>query len=268
MNYEQRALRFNCNGSGLVGIVEVPERPLPRGVLIVTGGPQYRIGSHRQFTMLSRTLSQRGIPVMRFDRRGMGDSEGEPRSFERIDDDIRAAMKEFFMQVPEMQEVVIWGLCDAATAAAFYVATDDRVCGLVLLNPWVRTPQGAARAMLRNYYLARLGEVAFWKKVASGNLDVFACATALRQNMRQAASDADADALLPQRVVDCLAGYAGKVLVILSSDDLTAAEFARVMARYHVRAKRIDVDGANHTFASAKWRTEVAEASVNWIMSW
>ena len=30
MNAEQRALRFNCNGSGLVGIVEVPERPLPR----------------------------------------------------------------------------------------------------------------------------------------------------------------------------------------------------------------------------------------------
>jgi pimeloyl-ACP methyl ester carboxylesterase len=175
-------------------------------------------------------------------------------------------MKEFFMQVPEMQEVVIWGLCDAASAAAFYVATDDRVCGLVLLNPWVRTQQGAARAVLRNYYLARLGEVAFWKKVASGNLDVFACATALRQNMRLAASDGDA--LLPQRVVDSLAGFQGQVLVILSSDDLTAAEFARVMARHNVRAKRIDVDGANHTFASSKWRAQVAEASANWIMSW
>ena len=253
MNAEQRALRFNCNGSGLVGIVEVPERPLPRGVLVVTGGPQCRVGSHRQFTMLARILAQRGIPVMRFDRRGMGDSEGEPRNFERIDDDIRAAMKEFFMQVPEMREVVIWGLCDAAAAAAFYVATDDRVCGLVLLDPWVRSRQDGA---------------ADRKKIATGNLDVVACATALRQNTRQAASDDDAHAPLPQQVIDCIAGYTGQVLVILSGDDLTGAEFARVMVRHNVRTKRIDVGGASHTFASQEWRARVAEASANWIMSW
>jgi exosortase A-associated hydrolase 1 len=266
MNASQRALRFLCNGSGLVGIIDVPERALPRGVLVVTGGPQYRIGSHRQFTLLARMLAQRGIPVMRFDRRGMGDSEGEPRSFDRIDDDIRAAMKEFFNQMPDMKEVVIWGLCDAATAASFYVSTDDRVRGLVLLNPWVRTPEGAARAMLRHYYLARLGEVAFWKKVASGNLDFAASAAALRQNMRLAASDKGA--LLPQRVVSSLADYTGQVLVVLSEEDMTASEFARLMARHNVRAKRIDIDGANHTFASHKWRTQVAEASANWIMSW
>ncbi|MDB5935880.1 MAG: Hydrolase 1, exosortase system-associated [Massilia sp.] len=266
MVVEQRALRFTCNGSGLVGIVEVPERPLPRGVLVVTGGPQYRVGSHRQFAMLARALSQRGIPVMRFDHRGMGDSEGEPRSFDLIDDDIHAAMKEFFMQVPEMKEVVIWGLCDAATAAVFYAGADDRVVGLVLLNPWVRTPEGAARAMLRHYYLAKLGEVAFWKKVASGNLDFAASAATLRQNVRLAASDRGS--LLPQRVVDCLAQFDGRVMVVLSGDDITAREFARLMTRYNVRAKRVDITGANHTFSSDKWRTQVAEASANWIMSW
>jgi exosortase A-associated hydrolase 1 len=266
MKADQRALRFACNGSGLVGIVEVPERPLPRGVLVITGGPQYRVGGHRQFATLARTLAQRGIPVMRFDRRGMGDSEGEPRSFDQIDDDIRAAMKEFFMQVAELREVVIWGLCDAATAAAFYVGTDDRVSGLVLLNPWVRTPEGEARAMLRHYYLARLGEVAFWKRVASGNLDLNASATTLRQNMRLAVGDHRA--LLPHRVVASLAGFGGQVLVILSGDDRTAAEFARLMVRHNVRAQRVDIGGANHTFSSDKWRTEVAETSANWITSW
>jgi exosortase A-associated hydrolase 1 len=244
----------------------VPERVVPRGVLVVTGGPQYRVGSHRQFTMLSRTLSQRGIPVMRFDRRGMGDSEGEPRSFEYIDDDIRAAMKEFFMQVPEMKEIVILGLCDAATAAAFYVGTDERVRGLVLLNPWVRTPAGAARAMLRHYYLARLGEAAFRKKVAGGNLDFAASASAFRQNMKLATSERRSK--LPQRVVNSLAEFDGQVLVVLSGDDLTAGEFARLMARHNVRAKRVEISGANHTFASQKWRAQVAEVSANWIMSW
>jgi hypothetical protein len=92
----------------------------------------------------------------------MGDSEGEPRSFDRIEDDIRDAMKEYFNQMPDMKEVVIWGLCDAATAASFYVSTDGRARGLVLLNPWGCTPEGAARTMLREYCLARLGEVVFW----------------------------------------------------------------------------------------------------------
>ena len=266
MNAEQRALRFTCNGSGLVGIIDVPERPLPRGVLVITGGPQYRVGSHRQFTLLARLMAQRGIPVMRFDRRGMGDSEGEPRSFEHIDDDIGAAMKEFFAQMPEMKEVVIWGLCDAATAAAFYAGADPRVRGLVLLNPWVRTPEGAARAMLRHYYLARLREVAFWKKVASGGLDFTASAAALRQNMRLAASERRS--LLPQRVIRSLAAFDGHVMVVLSGDDLTASEFAELMARNNVRAKRVDIGDANHTFSSRKWRTQVAETSANWIMSW
>jgi uncharacterized protein len=140
------------------------------------------------------------------------------------------------------------------------------VCGLVLLNPWVRTPEGAARAMLRHYYLTRLGEVAFWKKVASGNLDFAASAAALRQNMRLAASDKGS--LLPQRVISSLADFTGQVLVVLSEEDLTASEFARLMARYNVRAKRVDIGGANHTFASQKWRAQVAEASANSIMSW
>ena len=38
----------------MAGILSLPDAPGPRGVLIVTGGPQYRIGSHRQFVLLAR----------------------------------------------------------------------------------------------------------------------------------------------------------------------------------------------------------------------
>jgi exosortase A-associated hydrolase 1 len=266
MKADQRALRFSCHGSNLVGIVDVPDRPLPRGVLIITGGPQYRVGGHRQFTLMARMLAARGLPVMRFDRRGMGDSEGEPRAFDTIDDDIQAAMKEFFMQMPEMKEIVIVGLCDAATAAAFYAHTDKRVRGLVLLNPWVRTPESAARATLRHYYLARLGEVAFWKKVATGNLALAASAAALRHNMRLAAGDRTA--ALPQRVVASLRCFEGQVLVVLGGADPTAHEFAELIDKHDLKCRRVDIPDANHTFASSEWRDEVAHISANWITSW
>ncbi|HBZ05431.1 MAG TPA: hydrolase 1, exosortase A system-associated, partial [Massilia sp.] len=49
-----------CRGAWLYGIVSLPAAPHPRGVLIVVGGPQYRAGSHRQFTLLARDLAAAG----------------------------------------------------------------------------------------------------------------------------------------------------------------------------------------------------------------
>lgn len=42
------------------------------------------------------------------------------------------------------------------------------VRGLVLLNPWLRTEAGAARAYLRHYYLARLFNPELWRKIRRG----------------------------------------------------------------------------------------------------
>jgi hypothetical protein len=46
-------------------------------VVIIVVGPQYRAGLHRQFVSLARTLSTAGFLVLRYDYRGMGDSDGE-----------------------------------------------------------------------------------------------------------------------------------------------------------------------------------------------
>ena len=82
----QLALRFRCadDARGAPGRHTDPAACAgPRGVLIVTGGPQYRAGSHRQFVLLARFLAARGMAVLRFDYRGMGDSEGAPRDYRR-----------------------------------------------------------------------------------------------------------------------------------------------------------------------------------------
>src|SRR6185295_10565264 len=101
----------------------------------------------------------------------MGDSSGESRDFEQVSPDLRAAVDAFFDMVPELQDVVIWGLCDAASAASFYAHEDSRVSGVVLLNPWVRTPAGEARAYFRHYYLQRLSSAALWRKLLRGEFD-------------------------------------------------------------------------------------------------
>ena len=109
---------------------------------------------------------------MRFDYRGMGDSEGERRTFEDIDPDIHAAIDAFVQQVPSIERIVLWGLCDAASAACLYAPTDPRVTGLVLANPWVHTEATQAETYLRHYYVRRITEPAFWKKILSGKFSL------------------------------------------------------------------------------------------------
>jgi exosortase A-associated hydrolase 1 len=282
MTVQLQALRFHCKGCALIGVLHLPAQALSRGVLIVTGGPQYRVGSHRQFVLLAHHLALKGIPVLRFDYRGMGDSEGTARDFDEAGDDLRSAVDQFFQRVPALKELVLWGLCDGATAAAFHAAHDLRVSGLVLLNPWVRTEQGAARAVLRYYYLRRLCEIEFWTKLVSGALGLRQALTSLLQ-LRASAGTSVGDSggvaargQLPQRLFQALRTFRGPMLLILSGADLTAREFTALAdndARWRVllaapRVRQALLPQANHTFGRAAWRDEVASLCSDWITTW
>jgi len=282
MMVEQRALHFECESCQLIGILSLPDRqcakPAPRGVLIVTGGPQYRVGSHRQFALLACELAASGIPSMRFDYRGMGDSEGEARTFEQVEQDLKAAIQQFFDAVPALKELVIWGLCDGATAAAYYCANDDRICALILLNPWVRTGAGIARTTLRHYYIKRLLDPAFWRKLASGRFKPGPAARSLRQLSNAAWSPqngADANAT-PQRLLAALQRFRGRILIILSGDDLTASELLDLQRSSSAwrtllaapTVQQLTLAGANHTFSRRIWRDQVLHVCTRWLASW
>lgn len=276
-------VRFGCDGASLYGVVHAPFTPRSRGVLVVVGGPQYRVGSHRQFVLLARSLAQAGVPVMRFDYRGMGDGEGEPRTFEDIEADIRAAMEQFVTAVPGLREIVLWGLCDAASAALFYGARDARVTGLVLLNPWVRTEAGIAGAYLKSYYGGRLLDRNFWRKVWRGEIDIAGSVRSFLQMAKTslgfgagAHSTSGVGSPLPDRMYDGLQRFRGRVLLILSGDDLTAEEFRNVTRRshaWHGQLHRSEVTcrelaPANHTFSQRVWRDQVADWTREWVQSW
>ncbi len=276
MTIDEYALAFRCGGDWLYGVVSLPLSGASRGVLVVVGGSQYRAGSHRQFTLLARALAQDGIPVMRFDYRGMGDSEGEKRSFETVEDDLHAAIDAFFAAVPGMCDVVLWGLCDGASAAAIYARSDRRVAGLVLLNPWVRTSDGLARTTLRHYYLQRLGERAFWRSLLRGRLDVAGSLKSAFGLVRAALAPVSPTPALPDRMYSALSAFGGPVLVIIGGADLTGREFCDLAATTPAwkrllaapRVTRHELDGADHTFSRRAWRDQVAAWTSAWVRSW
>jgi exosortase A-associated hydrolase 1 len=276
--FRESGLVFPCGGERLVGVLACPAEPAATGVLVIVGGPQYRAGSHRQFVHLSRHLAGHGIACMRFDYRGMGDSTGAMRTFESVDDDIRAAVDAFLAAVPSVRSVVLWGLCDGASAACFYAPTDPRVAGLILANPWVRTQETQARTYLKHYYLKRVIELSFWRKLLSGEVRVRDSAASLgaalaasRQQARTSEPPADLRTLpLPERMAHSVRVFGGGITVLLSGNDYTAAEFKEAMGTSKLWQDRLaqrdalirEFAHADHTFSRADWKRQVAEASV------
>src|SRR3974390_2928101 len=116
LNAIETPITFSCAGETLLGLIHLPASPPELGVVIVVGGPQFRVGSHRQFLLLARELARKGIAVLRFDCRGMGDSDGEFPGFEHIGPDVAAAVDTLVAQVPTLRRIVLWGLCDATLA--------------------------------------------------------------------------------------------------------------------------------------------------------
>lgn len=277
---QEQAVCLPCEGETLLGVLHHPRRGVPRhpvGVVVVVGGPQYRAGSHRQFVLLARHLAAAGHAVLRFDVRGMGDSTGAMRSFEQLGPDIAAALDSFATHVPGLERFVLWGLCDGASAALLYLDehADPRVQGLCLANPWVRTADSQARTTLRHYYLQRLLQADFWRKLLRGGV----AGSALRDldaNLRAARSGGPAAARgLPfhERMQRALAAFNGPVLLLMSGKDYTAREFddraAREpgwrMALTRPRVTRENLPDADHTFSDDTARQAAEARTLAWL---
>lgn len=286
MTNPEEPLAFVCEGAQLAGILHRAGATADTGIVIVVGGPQYRVGSHRQFLLLARYLASHGTPVLRFDCRGMGDSEGELAGFEHIDADISSAIDAFRGALPDLKRIVLWGLCDAASALMFYGYRDARVKGMVLLNPWMRSEATQARTYLRHYYVSQLCSRDFWRRLAGGQIASKQAIGALISNVLKALSSKvrqtgvaeidDRDTPFPQRMRLGLEQFKGQILIVLSGKDLTAAEFRdtisdstdwrRLLARSMVTHR--ELPEANHTFSSEAWRDQIARMTLEWLRSW
>ena len=285
MRYTEEASLFPCAGETQAGIIAIPETPKDTAVVVIVGGPQYRVGSHRQFLLLSRTLATAGFAVLRFDYRGMGDSEGIKRDFQEVSTDVSAAVDALQARLPHVTRVALWGLCDGASAALLYCQeiADPRVAGLCLVNPWVRSETSLARTQLKHYYTKRLMQKEFWYKLLCGRVAAEALA-GLIGNFRTARGRADASvtdaagtvrlAPFQQRMAKGWAGFKGPILLVLAEDDYTAKEFLECSAASPEWRKNLlrsdltrhDVPNVDHTFSSAASRKVAESLTLNWLV--
>lgn len=286
MIYLEKAIVFGCEGENLVGIACLPnslEKPATQtGVIIIVGGPQYRAGSHRQFVLLARELATAGIPVLRFDYRGMGDSTGDLHNFENVNNDITKAIDALVMSSPHVQKVILWGLCDGASASLIYMhqMADSRVAGLCLVNPWVRSEASLAKTQVKHYYTQRLRQKEFWAKLFAGKIAVGALTglvrkigTAFRRNNARGPKVNQEPFQL--KMAHGWMAFTGPMLLILSGDDYTAKEFLEYAASdahwgnafKKPNLIRHDLAHTDHTFSASSTRRTMEHLCVKWVAS-
>ncbi|MBT8132409.1 MAG: hydrolase 1, exosortase A system-associated, partial [Gammaproteobacteria bacterium] len=222
--------------------------------------------------LLARYAAQHNFACMRFDFRGSGDSVGERRGFEDLAPDITAAVAEFQRRVPELERVVLLGLCDGASAVLINAASIPSVSGLILLNPWVHTEGSRERARLRSYYPAQLLSLTFWKRLLTGKVRIGDSLKGLQHDLQSRYSAAEP---FLEEMLAGMRNFNGPALVLLSQNDLTAQEFRDLLessaqwrdAFAGDQVRRIDIAEANHTFSQANWREEVFAHCADFLQS-
>jgi hypothetical protein len=215
---------------------------------------------------------------MRFDRAGAGDSEGHASL--RALDDVAAAMKEFFIHVPEMKESVILAPGDAAACAALYAAGDLRITGLVLLDPLLpllpqavtgaQAPaQSKAAGTLLRYGPRSAADRLFRRAAAFRRAASRAIGRGVEQDPGVQAVAGDASSgHVPPKIAQALAGFGGRVLLVCGSTGPGARDATCALEEQHPRSRRVEIAHAGVDARRSVWRDAVAFACASWLGSW
>lgn len=278
--YRETVKIFSCGQNRLVGVATIPDAADDVGVLILVGGPQYRVGSHRQFTLLARNLAEAGVASLRFDFTGMGDSEGDKREFDKTEEDILAAIDALCECNAGVSRVVLWGLCDGASSAMMFAHRHPRVAGMILLNPWVHSGEYSPQVKLAHYYRPAFSRRDQWHRLLSGKIrlgpafkELVSDAVALLgRKPGHEVSHATGNSFIKE-MLGGLQRFDRSVLIILSEADLTAREFSTLAsgdARWKKAISKSSIEirtisGADHTFSKKPWKEEVAKLTTDWV---
>ncbi len=242
-------LSFGCGSLKLAGTLDTA--PGTTGLLIVSGGSEIRSGAFGGQAKLAAAIARAGFPVFRFDRRGVGDSEGEDRGFRSIAGDISAACEAFRALAPEVRRVVAFGNCDAASA--LMLSGGEGFEGLILSNPWAIDDHSGGSdnlppAAIRQRYAAKLKDPTEIKRLLSGGVNLGKVARGLFRSARPASAPTG----LAEELRNGLKRFDGHVSILLADADRTAQAFDAAWDSSDPRVMRCA--GAGHSYVEPAHR--------------
>ena len=256
--------------------LEVPVGAASRpGVLFVVGGPQTRVGAHRQFLRWARTFAAAGHATCRYDRAGRGDADGERLPPESAGAELLSALQQA-MAATGVKRWVVFGLCDGATVGLLHGSGHAAVAGVVAVNPWVPAAEEvASQALVSGYYARRWLDPRFWQRLFTGQVAGLKALRGWLAHRARAARTGDnrTVAALPERLLQAVEASSTPTLWILSGKDRTADEFRALVGsspRWQAALSRTGharhvIAEADHTLSTAAHHDRVATLVGAWL---
>lgn len=137
----ERSITFGAD-DGLVGTICTPsgQSAVRRdvGLILFNAGVIHRIGPHRLNVRIARRLADRGIPSIRFDLAGLGDSSRPSgrQAFEaQAVIDLRSAM-DALDSATRIHRFALFGFCSGAYHGYATALADERVAGLLMYDAY------------------------------------------------------------------------------------------------------------------------------------
>lgn len=150
----------------LAGILTEPAAAVKAarvGALLLNAGVLHRVGANRLNVTLARRLATRGIPALRFDASGIGESPSRVSRLTshraEVADTLEAVA--FMQATAAVDRVVLIGLCSGAEAGLLTAAADSRVAGVVAIEGYAYP----TREYWLRRYASRMLRPGAWKSI-------------------------------------------------------------------------------------------------------
>ena len=249
--------------------------------IFLNAGVIHRVGPSRLYVHLARALADFGWMSVRFDHSGIGDSpvRRDGRSFEESATLEAGEAMNALQESYGVRRFVLIGLCSGAVTAFEAARVDERVAGIVMINPqgfadvaeWTEYVQNRGHA--RKYWTQSLFSAASWRKALTGRVDYRRLARVL---WRQATAGVAAEKAAPvaARVAADLAAVLRRrvrtLLVCSEGDD--GIEYMNVILEQDVRRMpptrglTVEIlDGADHSLTICDSQRRIIEVVRRWV---
>ncbi|AKU98433.1 hydrolase of the alpha/beta superfamily [Labilithrix luteola] len=279
---KEQALQLGADGH-LVGVLARPSAP-PRvagdlatpAVLLLNAGVIHRVGPHRLHVILARRLAARGMTSLRLDLSGIGDSRPVPGALsfrESAVVDTRSAMDR--LAADGERRFVLFGLCSGSDNALATAAVDERVVGLVLLDP---PAYPTARSRARKL-AARVRGLGTARAVLTWGGATLARRLRARVDAARGRAAGEDDAVTGGRGMPAIAEYRARLGALVERGVAILMVFSGALGeRYNATNQlfelfpelrgRIEVayfPGANHTFTERDAQAQLVETVCVWM---
>jgi uncharacterized protein len=296
----QETVSFACEGYQLRGSLHRPPTAMEgdTAIVILNQGPLDRSGAHRLSVNCARRWASHGFPVLRFDARGVGDSEGDwsiPEDgapikllYKNIEEgawtlDTRAAV-DHVCATTSVRNVVLAGVCGGAVSALHAAADHPAVVGVIMVGmpvrPWgdigIDSIVASQVEQEAKGYVKKLGKLEAWRRFFTGESDYRLLwgigSRYIRSRMFGEREDDQLTALNASMLKSFRAVQASgkRMLFVFPANDYLWVEFRDLFLSRFKDKPPFDlhiIPDANHTFTEVAWQEQLFSILESWLQT-